>query len=201
MRVLVLIISVMVALVLVAGCATGGGGSQAAPIDQQFIDMMVPHHQGAVEMAKIARQRAERPEIREMAGAIIAAQDAEIATLKGWRRAWFGSDQTPPMDRMPMLPGMSMPGHNMGSTAGATMDMAADVAKLRAAGAPLDKAFIDAMIPHHESAIAAAAIAREKGQRAEITELAARIIADQQREVAQMRQWRQAWFGSAEVGT
>jgi hypothetical protein len=47
MRVLVLIISVMVALVLVAGCATGGGGSQAAPIDQQFIDMMVPHHQGA----------------------------------------------------------------------------------------------------------------------------------------------------------
>ena len=39
-----------------------------APFDQQFIDMMVPHHLGAVEMAKVGQARAERPEIRQMAG-------------------------------------------------------------------------------------------------------------------------------------
>jgi uncharacterized protein (DUF305 family) len=162
--------------------------------------MMVPHHQGAVEMAKIAQQRAERPEVKQMAGDIIAAQDQEIAVMKGWRKAWFGSDQTPTMDKMPMLPGMSTGGHSMGGMSGTTMDMAADVAKLRTASPPFDKAFIDAMIPHHESAIEAATIAQEQAQRAEIKELARTIIADQQREIAQLRQWRQAWFGSAEVG-
>jgi uncharacterized protein (DUF305 family) len=180
-------------VLLLTACASGGAGpGPAASLDQQFIDMMVPHHQGAVEMATIAQQRAEHPEIKQLAEAIIRSQDAEIAQMKGWRKAWFGSDQTPPMNRMPMLPGMAGHGGH-----GATMDMAADVEKLRQAGAPFDRAFIDAMIPHHQSAIDAAKIAQEQAQRAEIKELARAIIADQQREIDQMKQWRQAWYGSA----
>ncbi len=196
----VLIIAALAALI-VAGCAVPSMGSGAtASLDQQFIDMMVPHHQGAVEMAKIAQQRAEHPEIKTMADAIIRAQEGEITQMKGWRKAWFGSDQTPPLDKMPMVPGMggAHGGHGGGS---GTMDMAADVQQLRTAGNPFDKAFIDAMIPHHESAIEAARVAQEKAERPEIKELARAIIADQQREIEQMKQWRQAWYGSAEVGT
>jgi uncharacterized protein (DUF305 family) len=180
----------LAALIVLAGCA---GSPAAASFDQQFIDMMVPHHQGAVEMARIAQQRAQRPEIKHLAEAIIRAQDEEIARMKGWRRAWFGSDQTPPLAQMPMVPGMGSEhgGH------GATMDMAADVEALRRAGEPFDRAFIDAMILHHESAIAAARAAATRAQRAEIKELARQIIADQQREIEQLQAWRQAWFGSA----
>ena len=192
----VLIIAALAALI-VAGCAVPGTGSGAtASLDQQFIDMMVPHHQGAVEMAKIAQQRAEHPEIKTLADAIIRAQEGEITQLKAWRKAWFGSDQTPPLDKMPMVPGMggAHGGHGGGS---GTMDMAADVEALRTASGPFDRAFIDAMIPHHESAVEAARVAQEKAERPEIKELARTIIADQQREIEQMKQWRQAWYGSA----
>jgi uncharacterized protein (DUF305 family) len=56
--------------------APGRSAEQAASFDQQFIDMMVPHHQGAVEMARIAQQRAEHP---------------EIAQMKAWRQDWYGA--------------------------------------------------------------------------------------------------------------
>jgi uncharacterized protein (DUF305 family) len=186
--------TVLVIALVSAACApaaTPAGGTDT--FDRPFIDMMVPHHEGAIEMAKIAQQRAERSEIRQMAMEIIRAQNAEIMRMKAWRKAWFGSDETPPMSRMPMVPGMA----GAHGQHGETMDMAADVEALRNASAPFDRAFIDAMILHHESAIAAARAAETRAQRSEIKELAKAIIAEQQHEIDQMRQWRQAWFGSA----
>lgn len=50
--------------------------------DQQFIDMMVPHHLSAVEMAKIAADRGEHPEIEALAAEIISAQETEIAQMR-----------------------------------------------------------------------------------------------------------------------
>lgn len=188
-----------IGVLCVAGLVTGGlaacGGSSSAPFDQQFIDMMVPHHEGAVEMAKIAQQRAQRPEIKQMADAIIAAQNAEISQMKAWRKAWYGSDQTPPMNKMPMVPGMTGQGHGgHAAGGGGTMDMAADVAKLRQAPDPFERAFIDEMIPHHESAIDASRAAETRAGKPEIRALAKTIIADQQREIEQMRAWRRAWY-------
>jgi uncharacterized protein (DUF305 family) len=112
--------------------------------------------------------------------------------MLGWRGEWFGSDETPPMQRMPMVPGVA--DHAGGHTDG-TMNMAADVAALRAAPGPFDHAFIDAMIPHHASAIEVGQVAETRAGRQEIKQLAAAIVADQAREIAQMEQWRDAWFG------
>ncbi len=169
----------------------GGPATQPVSFDAQFIDMMVPHHQGAVEMAHIARARAEHPEVAEMAEAIIRAQEAEIGQMKAWRRAWFGSDETPPLDRMPMVPGMAGHGGH------GAMDMVADVEALRNAPEPFDKAFIDAMIPHHQSAIDAARAAETRAERTEIKELARAIVAEQTREIQQMQRWREAWYGAS----
>ena len=72
--------------------------------DEQFIDMMVPHHQAAVEMARIAQTRAQRPEIQGMAADILRSHSAEIDSMHNWRQAWFGSSQTPPMERMRWTP-------------------------------------------------------------------------------------------------
>lgn len=182
---------------------SGATGAKAVPFDRQFIDMMVPHHEGAIEMARIAEQRSQRPEVRQMAADILRTQAAEIEQMKAWRKAWFGSDQTPPMSTMPMVDGMQMPsggGHagmsGMGSGAAAspTMDMAADVEKLRAAPDPFDRAFIDAMIAHHGDAIEAGKAAATRAQREEIKSLARVIVDGQQREVDALRQWRQTWF-------
>ncbi len=159
-----------------------------APFDQQFIDMMVPHHMAAVEMAKIAQTRAEHPEIKTLANAIIASQDTEIGQMKGYRKAWYGSDATPPMDKMPMLAGMS------DASMTSMMNMMKDMDGLKTA-TPFDKAFITAMLPHHRSAVEAAKLAQQKATKPEIKTLAGSIIADQQREIDQMNGWMKAWYG------
>ena len=189
---------VLAAAVVVLAACTRSSSTGDAPFDQQFIDMMVPHHQGAVEMAKIAQQRGEHAEIKAMAQDIISSQSSEIEKMRGWRKAWFGSDQTPGMDKMPMVEGMSsgsMGGMNHGGGAATTMDMAADVDKLRKAPEPFDRAFIEAMIPHHESAIDAAKAAESRAQKPEIKQLAREIVAAQQKEIDQMKGWRKSWFG------
>lgn len=163
-----------------------------AEFDQAFIDMMVPHHQSAVEMARVALERAEHPEIQQMANDIIAAQAGEITQMHDWRQQWYGSSETPPMSEMPMLAGM--PG--MGDMPG-TMDMAREVERLSTVPEPFDLAFIDAMIDHHQDAIDAAQLALEQANRQEIKDLAQDIIDAQQREIGQLRAWRESWYGDA----
>jgi uncharacterized protein (DUF305 family) len=59
---------------------------------------------------------------------------------------------------------------------------------------PFDKAFIDAMIPHHQSAIYMARVSHEKSKIAAIKELAENIMSAQKREIEQMKQWRKVWY-------
>ncbi|MBA3244032.1 MAG: DUF305 domain-containing protein [Actinobacteria bacterium] len=64
---------------------------------------------------------------------------------------------------------------------------------------PFDRAFIDAMVPHHQSAIEMATAAKEDGlAQPELVEIADDIIATQQTEIDQMLDWREQWFGSKE---
>jgi uncharacterized protein (DUF305 family) len=171
---------------------TGAGDSDMSmEFDRMFIDMMVPHHESAVEMARVVLERTERAEMRQLAEEIIEAQEKEIEQLRSWRQEWYGSSDTPSMAEMPMLHGMPDMDHGTQS-----MDMAAEVQLLRTAPEPFDQAFIDAMILHHQSAIDAARLAEQQASRQDIRELAQAIIADQQREIDQMRSWREAWYGN-----
>ena len=169
-------------------------GTGTMDFDQMFINMMVPHHQGAVEMAKIAQERAEHPEVKEMADAIITGQEEEITQMKAWKQQWYGSSDTPSMSEMPSLeemPGMGGSGH--------AMDMQAEVDQLKNAAEPFDLAFIDAMIPHHQSAIDAAQMALNQATHPEVKALAQEIIDAQLKEIEQMNAWREAWYPDAEA--
>ena len=148
--------------------------------DKAFIDAMVPHHQGAIEMAEVALKNAEHEEIKELSRNIISTQEAEIEELKAIKEQEFGTSEVP----MEMSAGeMQM----MGMT---------DPDEL-ANKDPFDKAFIDAMIPHHQSAIEMAQVAYRESDNPEIKALAEGIVDAQTREIAQMEGWRKQWYQEA----
>jgi uncharacterized protein (DUF305 family) len=66
---------------------------------------------------------------------------------------------------------------------------------------PFDRAFIDAMVPHHRAAIVMAEAAKARGlMQSELETIANDIVSSQQREIDQMLTWRQQWFGSRALG-
>ncbi len=163
-------------------------GPADAEFDLRFIDGMILHHQGAVNMAEEALEKSERAEIRQLSQEIIAAQEQEIAQMQAWRQAWYTDAPDEPImfsadmgHTMPMTPEMQ-----------AAMQMDMD---LGPADAEFDLRFINAMIPHHEGALVMAEEALEKSQRPEIRQLSEEIITSQQTEIEQMQQWRADWYG------
>lgn len=62
----------------------------ADSFDLAFIEMMIPHHEGAVVMAKELLKEGQNPQLQEMARAVIASQTAEIRTMRNWRSEWSG---------------------------------------------------------------------------------------------------------------
>ncbi|MBA2413902.1 MAG: DUF305 domain-containing protein [Burkholderiaceae bacterium] len=63
--------------------------AQDAVFDRMFLQMMIPHHEGAVSMSELVEKRSERPELRKLAQKITKDQKAEIAEMKSWEKAWF----------------------------------------------------------------------------------------------------------------
>jgi uncharacterized protein (DUF305 family) len=66
-------------------------GKTGDDFDQAFLAEMIVHHEGAVEMAELALEHAEHQEIKDLAEAIIEAQNKEIADMKEWQESWYGS--------------------------------------------------------------------------------------------------------------
>ena len=61
------------------------GAAKDKALDVMFVEMMIPHHEGAIEMAKEAADRAGRAEVKTLAQGIIMAQEAEIKMMQGWK--------------------------------------------------------------------------------------------------------------------
>ena len=152
----------------------------------RFIDSMIPHHEGAIVMAKDALSKSKRPEIKMLANAIIKAQPSEIKQMQDWRSLWYPKAPTTPM----MWHGAM--NHSTPMTNGqiSSMRMSMD---LGASDKGYDDRFLAAMIPHHESAVLMAKDLALKSKRPEMQKLAKEIIASQQAEIDQMNQWRKLW--------
>lgn len=154
---------------LAAACS-GEGGAVPPPFtpadDVQFIDGMVPHHEGAVMMADLILQRGQRSDLRSMAEQMKSSQSQEIEQMRGARQALTGSRDTPPMSDPHMLADM--------------MHM------MQLSGAALDQMFLEDMIPHHAGAITMSHRALPNLQRGDMQTLARHIIDSQAREIGEL---------------
>lgn len=151
--------------------------------DHRFIDMMIPHHEGAIMMAKDAQQKTNRPELKKLAQSIITGQQTEIDQMNEWRAKWYGaSTQKGMANRDEMMQHMSAMSDGM-------------VRNLGQRDADYEHRFIDMMVPHHEGAIRMAEDALSKATHPEIKNLAQNIIGAQKKEIAEMGRWRHQWYG------
>lgn len=157
-------------------------------MDTHFIEQMIPHHEDAITMANLALTQASRPEIKQLAQAIIDSQSQEIDQMKAWYRDWYGQEVptgSQVMGQHGMIGGRGM---HMGIMGDET-----DLTRLEQA-ADFDKAFIEEMIPHHQMAVMMASMLKRGTQRPEMEQLTDDIITAQTREIDQMREWYSAWY-------
>ncbi|MCF2527798.1 DUF305 domain-containing protein [Yinghuangia soli] len=163
-----------------APAAPGGSTAPGAfnDTDVMFAQMMIPHHEQAVEMAKVVLAKTANADIKKLATAIEAAQAPEIAQMKGWLSAWGKPTAMPS--------GGSMPGMDHGSADGMMSD--ADMQKFKAAaGTELDRQFLEMMIVHHNGAIKMAEDELAKGTNPDARKLAEAIKSSQSAEVQEMQ--------------
>ncbi len=183
------------------GAAAGGtpmaGMAHMMDLDLMYIDMMIPHHESIVALAKAAQPRLEDERLRDIADAIVSAQEAEIAELQNHRERFYEGSAPMPMDHG-MMEAMAsmMPGAGDMDDMAFQMDAAAQVAAFCRADDP-DRAFIDLVIPHHEMAIVSSRPVAERAAHDELRGFAERVIADQEREIGELAAIRDELYGSA----
>lgn len=157
--------------------AMGSGSTTMMDADAMFAQMMIPHHEQAVEMADIALEpaRGASPQVIALAEQIKAAQDPEIAQMRAWLDEWG-------------VPEMGAMGDHAGHGGMEGMLSAEQLQAMRdAQGADFDRLFLEGMVAHHEGAIAMAEDVKANGDDPRVQELADAIIAGQQAEIDEMR--------------
>jgi uncharacterized protein (DUF305 family) len=157
--------------------ASDGAEATFNDTDVAFARDMIPHHQQAIQMARLAKGQAEDARVLDLADRIEAAQQPEIEMLSGWLKDWDA--ETGHMDD-----GMGgMDGGMSGMMSEQDMHLL-----MNATGAEFDRLFLEQMIAHHEGAVEMAETEIADGQNADAIALAESIRDSQTAEIAEMEQ-------------
>ncbi len=143
-------------------------GMMMVTSEKEFLTEMIPHHEEAVATAKeVLARGATTPEIKTLMENIVTAQEKEIADMKTWYQAWYGTAYQPSGTYEPMMRDLST-----------------------LSGAALDKAFLEDMVMHHMGAIMMAHSVAGYIEHEEVRTLTKAIIETQSNEIQLMRQLR-----------
>lgn len=173
---------VTMALVLVSGVAACDRVRDVAkpdasetmtlsPQDAMFLQMMIPHHEQAVEMVDLAMSQSESKKLRIFAKGIQTVQEVEIEKMRSWlSEAGYSADDS----------------HSHMMMDGMLSD--AKMSELRnAQGKEFDSLFLSGMIAHHRGAIEMAQTEIDRGENPKVKALAVAIVAAQNAEILAMR--------------
>ena len=138
-------------------------------MDIMFAQMMIPHHQQAVDMGTLAETRASSPEVKALAATIKAEQAPEIEQMKGWLTAAGASESM---------------GHDMGM--GGMLSAAQMTALESATGPAFDSLYLAGMIAHHQGAIQMAKMVTGSSN-AEAATLGKAIVKSQTKQIEYMQ--------------
>ena len=155
--------------------ATAAPSGEHNDADVTFAQGMIPHHQGAIEMAELAEGRTSNTKVLDLASRIEKAQDSEIETMTEWLTSWGAEVHT-----------TGMPGMDHGSDVAGMSDAEMDMVQ-QAEDADFDRVFLDMMIKHHQGAIDMSKTELQQGENADAKNLAQQIIDKQQTEITEMQ--------------
>ncbi|GLW62866.1 lipoprotein [Actinomadura rubrobrunea] len=155
----------------------------------RFVEMMIPHHRQAIEMAALAPERASDRQIKAMAERIDAAQNAEISAMQSWLKRHgrgtgtghaghgaHGAAASPSASAHAGMPGMATP---------------QQMEQLRQArGKDFDRLFVDLMVAHHQGALTMVQDVLDRGTDVTVQQLARDIQSTQQAEINRLRALR-----------
>ena len=136
----------------------------AETAERDFLEHMIPHHEEAVATARTMVERSNNADVKDLAQAIIAAQETEITNMKDWYQTWYGSEFKVDDQYHTMMSDLS--------------------AK---SGTDLDRAFLEGMIEHHLDAVNQAHAVAPYAKRDEIRTLITNIAETQSAEIVTMR--------------
>lgn len=161
------------------------GMEMRVEVDKPFIEMMIPHHQSANEMAQIALSRAKSPEVKKLAQSIIEEQTREIEQMRTWYKQWYGTEVPTTDMGMGMQSGMDQSMMQM-----EMMDR--EMMQALENTQDFDREFLRQMTRHHQMATMMAGMVVNSAQHREIRNLAQNIIKSQSAEITQMQKLLQA---------
>jgi uncharacterized protein (DUF305 family) len=154
----------------------GSLDEEGKPFDLQFIDQMIPHHEGALMSSEHMISNSKRPEMRQLYENIQKSQSEQIEQMKEWRKEWYPDAEQP--SRM-MGDGQSGSMMGNGIIGGSMQGMMG--------GNTLDVMFLKMMIPHHQMAVDMSDEALSKAEHPELRDLAQNIRDEQSSEIELMK--------------
>lgn len=150
--------------------------------DVAFVQMMVPHHEQALVMSRLAPGRASSPQVKALARRIKGSQGPEVLVLASWLQAH--DIDVPRAGEDPMSYDHGEHGH----TPMEGMLTEQQMTQLRAStGAEFDRMFLTRMIAHHQGAVQMAQTVAVDGTDLRVSEIAADVTVEQQAEINRMR--------------
>ncbi|GAA3399242.1 hypothetical protein GCM10017752_67100 [Streptomyces roseoviridis] len=158
-------------------------GLSGKQLEVSFLAAVIPHHRGAVEMAKLERERGTDSGVRHRAENIISGQQHQLDRYTHWLRDWYGltpqqaRDQAPAEVREEMAELDKERRHRLDELRGTP------------AGKHFDTAFVKRMIPHHSAGIALSLEAQSRAVHHRLREAASTGITVQQTEIEDFRDW------------
>ena len=142
--------------------------------DLDFVQGMIPHHQGAIEMAKVVLQYGKDPDIRKLAEGVVKAQEGEISVMNDWLAK---TDKV----TLPTSPDSAKADDQ------AMASMMKNMSGSYTGNADVD--FVKGMIPHHQGAIDMAKVALQYAKDQTLLKLAGDIVSAQEGEITFMTDW------------